>query len=264
MLYLVRRPGLLARSLVAMFVIMPAIAIALAILFDFKRVVEIALVAVSISPVPPLLPRRGGQAGGRAPYALGLMAVLALLSIVLVPGALLVLERFAHRPLDMAPLAVAKVVCTTAVAPLAAGILVRGLCGGATPRFRAVVNRVAGVLLLLGLTGLLAANLSAMWALVGDGTLIAMTVFIGSALLVGHLLGGPDPEHSVVLALSNACRHPTIAISIASANFPDQRFAATMLLYVLMNATLCIPYVIWQRRRISRQQAHALAVPVRS
>src|SRR4029079_282051 len=115
---------------------------------------------------------------------------------------------------------------------------------------RGFVNRMAWVLLILGLTGLLAANLSAMWALLGDGTLIAMTVFIGSALLVGHLLGGPDPEHSVVLALSNACRHPTIAISIASANFPDQRFAATMLLYVLMNATLCIPYVIWQRRRI--------------
>jgi len=265
MLYVIRRPGLLARSLVAMFVIMPAIAIALAILFDFKRVVEIALVALSISPVPPLLPRREGQAGGRAPYALGLMAVLALLSIVLVPGALQVLKRFAHRPLDMAPLAVAKVVVTTAVAPLAAGILVRGLSGGATPRLRRFVNRVAWALLTLGGTGLLAASLSAMWALVGDGTLIAMTVFIGSALLVGHFLGGPDPEHSVVLALSNACRHPTIAISIASANFPDQRFAATMLLYVLMNATLCTPYVIWQRRRISRQQAHApLHVPVRS
>jgi BASS family bile acid:Na+ symporter len=76
-----------------------------------------------------------------------------------------------------------------------------------------------------------------MWALVGDGTLIAMTVFIGSAPFVGHLLGGPDPDHSVVLALSNACRHPAIAISIASANFPDQQFGATMLLYVLMNAT---------------------------
>ena len=73
-LYVVRRPGLFARSLVAMFVIMPAVAIALVSLFNFRQVVGIALVALSISPVPPLLPRREGQACGRRAYALGLMA----------------------------------------------------------------------------------------------------------------------------------------------------------------------------------------------
>ena len=35
--YLIRRPGLLARSLLAMFVVMPAVAVLLALLFDFPR-----------------------------------------------------------------------------------------------------------------------------------------------------------------------------------------------------------------------------------
>ena len=40
LLYLVRRPGLLARSFLAMFVIMPVVAVLLARLFDFRPTVE--------------------------------------------------------------------------------------------------------------------------------------------------------------------------------------------------------------------------------
>jgi BASS family bile acid:Na+ symporter len=140
-LYVIRRPGLLARSLIAMFVLMPAVAISLARFFDFRRVVEIALVALSISPVPPLLPQREGQAGGRGPYGLGLMALLALLSIALVPAALQGLNHIAHRRLEMGPFAVARAVLTTALAPLAAGMVARVLLPRIT-RLRTAVNRV--------------------------------------------------------------------------------------------------------------------------
>ena len=59
-----RRPGLLARSLLAVLVVAPALAIALVWVFDLNREVAIALVALSISPLPPLLPSRGERAGG--------------------------------------------------------------------------------------------------------------------------------------------------------------------------------------------------------
>ena len=76
-----------------------------------------------------------------------------------------------------------------------------------------------------------------------------MVAFVIVGLLIGHLLGGPEREHSVVLALSTACRHPAIALTIASANFPDLRFGGTILLYLLVSIVVCIPYVAWQRRR---------------
>jgi bile acid:Na+ symporter, BASS family len=63
-------------------------------------------------------------------------------------------------------------------------------------------------------------------------------------------MGGPDPNQSVVLALSSACRHPAIALSIAAANFPDEHFGGTILLYLIVNAIVGIPYVEWQRRRL--------------
>ena len=53
--------------------------------FELRPSFEIALVALAISPVPPLLPGKEGKAGGRAAYGLGLMAVVSILAIVVVP-----------------------------------------------------------------------------------------------------------------------------------------------------------------------------------
>ena len=64
-----RRPAMLARSLLAMFVVMPLVAVALSLVFRLHPAVEIALVALAISPMPPLLPSRKGQAGGRCRLA---------------------------------------------------------------------------------------------------------------------------------------------------------------------------------------------------
>ena len=40
-----------------------------------------------------------------------------------------------------------------------------------------------------------------------------------------------------------------IAFSIASANFPDVRFGGIILLFLLVNALLGIPYLAWQRKQ---------------
>jgi bile acid:Na+ symporter, BASS family len=83
-----------------------------------------------------------------------------------------------------------------------------------------------------------------------------MVIFTVAGLALGHILGAPDPEHSVVLALSTACRHPAIALTIATANFPDQHFAPIVLLYVLVSAIVGVPYLRWQQ--------HQTAAPVRT
>ncbi len=108
---------------------------------------------------------------------------------------------------------------------------------------------IAKVLLPLALLVLLAAAAPAILALIGNGGIvIAMVIFLTVGLAVGHMLGRPDPDHSLVLALSTACRHPAIALSIAAANFPEERFGAPILLYVLLGAIVAVPYLAWQRR----------------
>ncbi len=93
------------------------------------------------------------------------------------------------------------------------------------------------------------AAFSEIWAAVGNGTVLAIVIFTVAGLAIGHVLGGPDPDHSAVLALSTACRHPAMALAIATTAIPDQRFGATILLYLLVNIVAGLPYIVWQRRR---------------
>ena len=249
LLYLGRRPGLLLRSVIAVFVIMPIVAVVLARVFDFRRTVEIALVAIAVSPVPPLLPLKKAKAGGQTSYALGLVAILALLSIVVVPLSVEVLGRVFGRSFAMAPSAVARIVLMSVLLPLCAGMAVRARLPVVADRIEKPVDVVTRVLLPLAVLALVAGSWSAIWAAVGDGAAVPIAAFVAIGLLVGHLMAGPDPHQSVVLALSSAMRHPAIALSIASANFPDERFGGTILLCLIIDAIVGIPYLAWHRRQ---------------
>jgi BASS family bile acid:Na+ symporter len=257
MVSLVRRPGLLVRSLLAVFIVMPAVVVALTRLFNFLPVVEIALVALAISPMPPLLPQRQAKAGGDTSYGLGLMAVLALASIVMVPLALKFLTVVFERPLAMAPGTLARIVLISAILPLAAGMAVRAFLPRLASSIEKPVALVAKGLLVPGVVVLLIATAPAVWVLVGDGTIVAILLFLAIGFAVGHVMAGSDPERSLVLALSTACRHPAIAFSIAAANFPEERFGAVIVLYVLLGAVAGLPYLAWEQRRIQQGTLNA-------
>jgi BASS family bile acid:Na+ symporter len=250
LLYVVKRPGLLARSLLSVFVIMPVIAFALARLFNIRGVVEISLVALAISPVPPLLPMKEAKAGGKESYGLGLMALLALLAIPAAPLAVEVLERFSGQPLDMNAAAIARLVMISVLVPLAAGMIVRAVAPAIAERIDSPVSMGAKILLIVAAIALLAGVWRSVWAATGRGAILAIVVFIAAGLAVGHLLGAPKREESVVLGLSTACRHPAIAFAIASANYPEERFGGAIILYLLISALVGIPYVKWNRQRL--------------
>jgi Sulfatase-modifying factor enzyme 1 len=161
------------------------------------------------------------------------------------------------RPFGVAPGTIARIVLVTVFLPLVAGIAVRTWLPGTGERLAPLVGRTANVLLALAALILLAGVWRALWAAVGDGTVIALLAFVVIGLLVGHLLGGPDAETSVVLAVSTASRHPAIALSIASVNFPDERFGGTILLYLIVGTLASIPYLAWYRRRASREASFA-------
>lgn len=246
---LLRRPGLLARSLAAMYVVAPLLAVAMVLLFQLRPPVEAALVLLALSPVPPILPRKEAKAGGSAGFAVALLAIAALVAIVFVPAALEVLARVFDRPLRLPATSVARVVGTSVLVPLAAGIIVRRLAPGAAARLAGPVGKGATVLLLLAVVPVLVKVWPAIWALVGDFTVVAILTAVLLGLAAGHLLGGPLPGDRTVLALSTATRHPGVAFAIAQASFPDRpEVPAGILLYFLVGAIVSVPYVKWRAR----------------
>src|SRR5262245_64842145 len=83
LLDMVRRPSLLARSLLAMFVVMPLVAVLLGRALDSRHDVEVALIALAISPLPLLIPSTLTKLSGRPSQAMEMLSAVAVLSFFL-------------------------------------------------------------------------------------------------------------------------------------------------------------------------------------
>ena len=253
-LYVWQRPGLLMRSLLALFFFVPAFTVALVSLFDVPHETKVVLVALSISPIPPMLPRRLRDTGAKGSYLLGLLVTVALLSIVIVPLLTDLLGRYYHQDLSIPPSKIAAIIFRAVILPVAASIAVRRFFPRVADRIARPLAVAGNFLLLAASLVALAASLQTLWALTGGGTLALIAAFIAVALANGHLLGSPEIEHESTLAVACAARHPGIAFTVASANFPGEHFAGTILLYLLMNVILCIPYIKWQINRSTKTE----------
>jgi BASS family bile acid:Na+ symporter len=252
---LLDRPGLLGRSFLAMNVIMPIFAVMLAVAFKFNDALEIAFIALAIAPVPPILPKKELKAGGTSSYIIGLLAVTSLASIVLVPATVELLARIFDRPAHVSPGAVARIVLTSMIVPLAAGVVFRRLAPFTADRIATPLSRFANVLLVIAAVPVLIGGWPAIVSLIGNFTLAAIIVYVVVGLAIGHLLGGPDPDDRTVLALSTATRHPAVALAILH-NAPDQKTVmAAVLLVVIVGAIASLPYVTWRHRRSHRKEA---------
>lgn len=247
--YLVLRPGLLFRSLLAMYVVMPAVAAGLVAALPLDPAVEVALVALALSPVPPVLPAKQEKAGGEPSYVLGLLLAATIGTVFVVPSGIFLLGHF-FEPTHAVPLdAVAPVVVITVILPLMLGMVVRRSDPAFAARMAPRIAPAATVLLVAALTPLLFAHFDTIVRVVGNGTLLVLAVFTGTGLLVGHVLGGPDPGHRTALALATGTRHPGVALAIASATFPNvTAVAAVVLWHLVIAAAVTLPYTKRRRR----------------
>ncbi len=254
--YFFRWPGQLVRAFLSMGVLMPLFALALILLFDLHPAVQIALFAISVSPIPPIFPNKALKAGGRENYTIGLLVTSAAFSVIVIPVAMEMLERIVHIPMGMQPRTVAGVVLTTIFLPLLVGIAVKTWAPKVADRLVKPMALIAIVLLVLSALPVFGGATGAMLSLIGDGTLVSIAAFAVFGLIVGHLFGGPAHENRPTLALATATRHPAVALAIAHANFPNQRLAMpAVLLYLMVCGVLSAIYLQWIKRRTTRHEA---------
>ena len=251
-LYLLRRPGRLGGSILAMYVLAPFIALVFALAVDVPLPVKVALVTLALSPVSPLLPARESRTGARGAYAVSLFACSALLAVLTLPISVELLGLSRSDPLRAPATLVARTVLGTVLLPLAGGVAVRALFPDVARRIAHPLSRTAALFLVVGAVPLLAGAWPVARSLAGNGTALVLGTFAAAALAIGHLLGGNRAEDRIVLALCTSMRHPAVAISVAAAIAPAQRTAtAAVLLYLLMAGALGNAYV----RRVARPAA---------
>jgi BASS family bile acid:Na+ symporter len=248
--YMLRRPRELVRALLAMNMVMPLFALALNTIFDFTPAVRIALVALSVSPIPPPVPAKEVKSGDKASYVMGLQIAMGVLAIIFVPLSMAAIGYIRHGALQWSIAPVAKVVLISIVIPIMAGIFLRKLAPAFAQRVAKPLTSISGLGLVACFAVVWISAAPEIWSLIGNGTVIALTAFVLVGLAVGHLLGGPAPENRRALAIATSTRHPGVALLLARANFPSEKLVvAAVLLYLLVNAVVVIPYIVWSKRR---------------
>jgi len=261
--YLVHKPQLFARSLLAMYVLTPLTAVLLVLAFAAPRPVEIAVILMAISAGAPALPKKLSKLGANPPYVYSLAVLMALLAIVTVPVSLTLLSPFFHRPVSVPPGQVAAVIMTGFLAPLLAGMVVRHVWPTLAERVGEPLIAAAGILLLVLVLLMVATNVA---AIVGIGLpsfalIVAVTC---AALAIGHVLGGPDPSDRTTLALASATRFPALGLLIASLNMPDVKPMPVVAAYLVASTLAVIPYMRWrktQRRHPAAGRPDMAAAP---
>jgi BASS family bile acid:Na+ symporter len=255
LLYVLRRPALLLKAILAVDVIPPAVAIALTAFLPLEPVVKAGIVLMAISPVPPLVPGQELGLGARKCYAYGVYVALALLTVIVVPIAFAVASRVFGREDTVSFMTIAETILTGVLIPLAIGMAVRRMAPDFAKRAMPWLYKLSMLLVALAFVPIVVSIWPAITHLVGNGTLLAMALVTIVALAGGHLLGGPEIEDRGTLAIASSVRHPGIAMMLANASFTDKRVTAAVLLFLLVGLVVGIPYKRW----IKRSTAHPTA-----
>lgn len=262
-LFLFRHPALFARSVLAINVVMPVLVLWVALVFALKPPIALALLALSMSPIPPFLPISASKAGGQVSYTVTLLAAESVLAIGLVPLAAWLLSLILQTDLQVPASSIALIVGLGILLPLVVGVALRWYKPRIADRLHKPVNIATIVLLITGFVPLLVFTFMPMVSLIGNGTILAIVAIALIGLGVGHLLGGPDPKERPVLALATASRHPAVAIAIASSMFPDAKLApAAVVLALIVTALASLPYQKWAKKAQVAPGPLPLIIPV--
>jgi BASS family bile acid:Na+ symporter len=244
-------PHTLLRALAAMYVVVPAVAVFMGLVFDLGKPIRVGLLAMAIAPIPPILPGKQLKVGGSREHVFGLLVAVSVSAIVLVPVMVALLGRVFGRETSFGPWQVATLIGVSILLPLAAGIALRWLAPGWAERIAPWASRLGTLFLLAGVTALLVKVAPMMLSILSGGALLALVALAVVAIGAGHWLGGPDPADRAILAVAACMRHPGIALAVATANVPEEpRVIAAVLLYLLVGVVLTSLYGAFARRRL--------------
>jgi len=240
--------GLMARALLANFIIVPLLAVLVARLLHLDGYVAVGFLLMAIAPGVPFLVRAAGrQPGGSLGFAATLAFLMPALSIVTIP----LTSKLIFPPDIEEHVPFGKLIVTLGVfqlIPLLIGLLI-------SDRAPAVAARLQRPLLLffflaiLVLIVLLGPGLiKAVVAEYGSHGIWAMVILVLLSIVTGWFLGGPEIKYRRTLSIATALRNIGTCAVIATASFPDTLVAPTVLTYFLVQFMVSVIFRVYFHR----------------
>jgi BASS family bile acid:Na+ symporter len=212
-----RNTRLVILALVANFILVPLLAYLILLIIPLDEPLGIGLILVSTAAGAPFLPKLAQVAKGGVPFAVGLMVLLMVVTIIYMP---LVLPLMLQG-VTVDAWAIARSLIVLMLIPLAVGLLVKARYEELAASLQATTGQAANFALILLMVLMLVLNFSTLVGTIGSGAFIATLLFLVVALIIGYVLGGPGGDTRSVLGLGTAQRNLSAAMVVATGNFTD-------------------------------------------
>jgi BASS family bile acid:Na+ symporter len=251
--------GLLARSLLANFVLVPALGISIVAIVPMPADLATGFLLLALAPGGISALQFTSRAKGALLYAGGVTLVLAVLSIFFAPAvAELILPK--SYSLSVPYARALEFLLLYLALPLVVGMVAHRLSPRAADKMAKVVTVVASLTFVVFVIYLMGRRKAAI-AELGPVVVGAMLVFIVGSMLIGWFLGGPGKETRGVLATVSSMRNAALCFLVASRNFPDANVDVAVIafsaLMVPPNTLLALYLAIRNRRESKRARARA-------
>ena len=227
-----KKVSLIARALLASFILAPLLAYVLARLINLDQKLALGLFLLAVSAGSPLLAKLSQMAKGDLAYTLGLMVLLQVVTIIFAPLVLPLL--LADIQIDSWGMIQSLV--TTMLIPLAAGLFVKARYEELAQSLNPYMTQASSITLMIQVVLGLLLGAGDLLGLLGSGAILATLLFIGLMLIVGYFLGGPDRDTRVATGLGTAQRNISAALLITVQNFAEPK----VLIMVLTGAALML------------------------
>jgi BASS family bile acid:Na+ symporter len=255
-----RNLRLVGMALVANFVIVPATAYVLAQVIPMDEQLKIGLILMGAAAGAPFLPKLAQIAKANVPFAVGLMALLIVVTVAYLPIVLPLLLPGVQ--VDAGRMAIS--LFGQMLVPLGIGLAVRARWEEASGELLKPIAQLSNLSLVLLLVLMLGLNLGDVLGLFGSGAIIATLVLVAVAIGSGYLLGGPGRDTRQVLAMGTGQRNLAATFLIAGSNFADQPDVLVFLAGAgLIGMVLVMPLAAeFGKRAAGQAERDALAHPV--
>ncbi|MGP4054180.1 bile acid:sodium symporter family protein [Mycobacterium sp. 4D054] len=232
-----RNARLVAMSLLANFLLMPAAAVLLAKVLALDEPFAVGLLLLGVAAGAPFLPKLAQIAKGDLAFAVALMVVLMVITVGYLP---LVLPMLLPG-VSVNPGQIARSLIVLMLLPLAVALAVNAKL----PRVAAAVKPWCDRLSSLGLVAvvvlLVVVNFRNVLSVFGTRAILAGLLFITIGYALGWGLGGPAAATRPVLGLGTAQRNIAAALVVGGQSFTDPSVVVMVVVVAIVSLLVLLP-----------------------
>jgi BASS family bile acid:Na+ symporter len=233
--------SLVARAVFANYILVPASAVVLLLLFRANPMVAAGFLVAAACPGAPYGPPLTAMAKGNVPVSVGLMVILAGSSAIFAPLLLqLLLPLVAgDTPVKISVVKMVGTLLGAQLLPLCAGVLLRRQYPALADRFKGVAGVLSAVLNFLTLAVILFVQFRVL-AEIRLISYVGMVSLLLATMVAGALASWGMSEERKSMVITTAVRNVGVSLVIVTGSFPGTAAITSATVYALFQTIVMV------------------------